>query len=132
MSPFFLLIVESFPISSGYFTQPATANLLFPAFCKHFLACLNGRWPDGMILEYLKSGANACKIAAMKLTMPSPVVSKFNYDAAAERYGFFIAGSIYDSFKVPVAVYDKCKVADSKGACLNNCIKGHYRYVKIA
>ena len=64
--------------------------------------------------------------------MPSTVISYFTYDAGKSILRvIFQSGSIYDYIDVPKEVYNKMKLSGSKGAYLNQHIKGHYSFKKL-
>ena len=64
--------------------------------------------------------------------MPSTVIDKMIYDEAANTLRVvFVSGDVYQSHKVPAAVYNAIKKASSKGRYLNKFIKGNYSYRKI-
>jgi len=64
--------------------------------------------------------------------MPSSVVAAVKYDpASAILRIIFVSGMVYDYKKVPESIYKALKTASSKGAYLNQYIKGHYTFEKI-
>jgi hypothetical protein len=64
--------------------------------------------------------------------MPSSVVANMNYNPLSSTLRvIFVSGMIYDYLKVPEKVYMAMKTSDSKGAYLNQHIKGHYEFKKI-
>jgi len=64
--------------------------------------------------------------------MPSSVIAAIRYDADSSRLRvIYISGNIYDYKKVPEEVYNKMKVASSKGEFLNKEIKPNYEFEKI-
>ena len=64
--------------------------------------------------------------------MPSTVIAYMNYDESKSllRVGF-VSGMVYEYNNVPVEVYREMKTSGSKGAFLNNRIKGHYPFKKV-
>jgi hypothetical protein len=65
--------------------------------------------------------------------MPSSVVSAMQYypDTGTLRI-VYVSGMVYDYKNVPEKVYHEMKTARSKGTFLNQHIKGHYEFKKIA
>lgn len=65
--------------------------------------------------------------------MPSSVVSAILYypDTFTLRI-VFVSGMVYDYERVPEKVYKKMKAATSKGAFLNDHIKGTYDFKKVS
>ncbi len=65
--------------------------------------------------------------------MPSSVVHKMEYDAESATLRItFVSGLIYVYKNVPEAVYISMKHSGSKGAYLNQHIKGKYEYEKLS
>jgi hypothetical protein len=65
--------------------------------------------------------------------MPSSVVAYMKYDA--ERMALrvrFVSGVLYEYKKVPEKIFKAMKGAVSKGTYLNQHIKGHYDFEKLA
>ena len=63
--------------------------------------------------------------------MPSTVISSFHYDKMKHQLTvIFVSGTVYNYKKVPEEVYEEMKKAFSKGAFLNEHIKGTYKYQK--
>jgi len=65
--------------------------------------------------------------------VPSTVISNFSYDPVRSILRvIFLSGSVYEYKNVPKEVYNEMKRSGSKGAYLNQHIKGHYPFVKVA
>ncbi len=64
--------------------------------------------------------------------MPSSVIAKITYNEAERLlYVFYHSGSLYAYKEVPSATYQAMKKVRSKGAFLNQHIKGHFAYTRI-
>ena len=64
--------------------------------------------------------------------MPSAVVAAIKYDALSSTLRvIYVSGLVYDYKNVPEEVYTAMKTSFSKGAFLNQYIKGKYVYEKI-
>jgi len=64
--------------------------------------------------------------------MPSSVVRHFSYNAGKQRLLIeYVSGNVYEYFEVPERVYENMKKAGSKGAFLNNEIKGKYEFARV-
>lgn len=64
--------------------------------------------------------------------MPSSVIDHFNYIPDAEILRVtFISGSVYLYKGVPQQVYERIKIARSKGKYLNRYIKGKFPFEKL-
>lgn len=64
--------------------------------------------------------------------MPSAVVTAITYDPATSTLRVaYVSGLLYDYKDVPEEVYIAMKKSFSKGAFLNQHIKGKYRFEKI-
>jgi len=64
--------------------------------------------------------------------MPSSVILRISYDVATSTLRVvFVSGTIYDYKNVPEEIYHSMKAATSKGAYLNQHIKGNYSFEKI-
>lgn len=65
--------------------------------------------------------------------MPSTVIANMHYDARSLVLRIiFVSGLVYDYKNVPPDVYQAMKNSDSKGAYLNQYIKGNYDFKKIS
>jgi KTSC domain len=64
--------------------------------------------------------------------MPSTVVSAIHYYPSTSTLRIiFVSGMIYDYKNVPEKVYKALKSSSSKGAYLNQHIKGLYDFEKV-
>jgi hypothetical protein len=64
--------------------------------------------------------------------MPSTVISSMHYYPTTSTLRvIFVSGMVYDYKNVPEKIYKEMKTASSKGAYLNQHIKGAYDYKKI-
>jgi len=64
--------------------------------------------------------------------MPSSVIAAMHYDPGKEVLRvIYVSGSIYDYKDVPEKIYRAMKGSGSKGAYLNQHIKGKYEFEKI-
>ena len=64
--------------------------------------------------------------------MPSSVVSAMHYYPVTSTLRvIFVSGTVYDYKNVPEKVYKEMKKSSSKGAYLNQHIKGSYDYKKV-
>jgi hypothetical protein len=64
--------------------------------------------------------------------MPSTVIADMNYNAGNSTLRIrFVSGLIYEYQKVPEKIFRAMQRAGSKGAFLNQYIKGNYDYKKI-
>jgi hypothetical protein len=64
--------------------------------------------------------------------MPSSVVAAIKYNVALSRLRvIYVSGMVYDYKDVPEEVYLTMKTSFSKGAFLNQHIKGKYEFEKI-
>lgn len=64
--------------------------------------------------------------------MPSSVIASMSYDAALHVLRIrFVSGLIYNYKEVPEKVFKALKTSASKGAFLNQHIKGKYEFEKI-
>jgi hypothetical protein len=64
--------------------------------------------------------------------MPSSVVAAIKYDiVSATLRVTYISGLVYDYKSVPEEIYLAMKASISKGAFLNEYIKGKYEFSKI-
>ena len=65
--------------------------------------------------------------------MPSAVIAGIKYDAASSTLRVvYVSGMVYDYKNVPEEVYIAMRTSFSKGAFLNQHIKGKYIYEKIS
>ena len=64
--------------------------------------------------------------------MPSSMVAAIKYDVGSSTLPvIYVSGSVYEYKNVPEEVYTAMKTSFSKGAFLNQHIKGKYLYEKI-
>ena len=64
--------------------------------------------------------------------MPSSVVARIHYDAGSATLRIiFVSGTVYDYKGVPEEIYREMKASGSKGAYLNQHIKGNYLFEKV-
>jgi len=64
--------------------------------------------------------------------MPSSVVAAIKYDAESSRLRvIYVSGMVYDYKDVPEEVWRAMKASFSKGAFLNQHIKGKYDFEKV-
>jgi hypothetical protein len=71
-------------------------------------------------------------IKAKKATMPSAVIASITYNALSSTLRvMYVSGTVYDYKNVPEQVYVAMKSSFSKGAFLNQHIKGKYSFEKI-
>ena len=65
--------------------------------------------------------------------MPSSVVAAIKYDAPSSTLRvIYTSGLVYDYKNVPEEVFTAMKTSFSKGAFLNQHIKGKYEFEKIS
>ena len=64
--------------------------------------------------------------------MPSSVIAALKYDTGSSTLRvIYVSGAVYDYKNVPEEIYNRMKASFSKGAFLNQNIKGKYDYEKI-
>lgn len=64
--------------------------------------------------------------------MPSSVIAQIKYYPESSTLRIvFVSGMIFDYKNVPEEVYYKMRTSGSKGAYLNQNIKGHFEFMKV-
>jgi KTSC domain len=64
--------------------------------------------------------------------MPSSVIAAMHYNPVSHTLRIiFVSGMLYDYKDVPPEVYKEMKSAGSKGAYLNQYVKGRYKFKKV-